>query len=166
MWLSRLFKKDRDIELLPHRRWPIRSHANDFELETFRLRIFGAVHAPREIGLDDLRSLPEVEVLADVNVGRGRSTRHWRGVDARRLVCSAGPEVSADWLVVHSDGGYLHRLPLDRFYDGTAVLAHTADERPLTRSEGGPLRLVLPHLEPWRCAKWVRALELEVGTPS
>jgi DMSO/TMAO reductase YedYZ molybdopterin-dependent catalytic subunit len=166
MWLSRLFRKNTEAELPPHRRWPIRSHDHDSDPDLYRLRIFGAVSSSFELSMEDLRSLPSTEVLADLGAGKGRSARHWVGLDARRLLCSCGPCVEAEWLVIHSDGGYLHRLPVDTLYEGPAVLAYGADGKDLSRSDGGPIRLVLPHLEPWRCAKWVRGLELEVGIPS
>ncbi len=149
----------------PHRRWPVHSSSpmSDLQSRDWELRIFGAVFDPLSIRLRDLPSLPGAEAFSDVGVtSYKQGGRRWQGIDVRSLLKLAGVQSRADWLVVHSEGGYSREISLDHILDSPAVLAYQADGRPLSKSEGGPLRMVLPHLSPWLSSKWVRGLELRI----
>jgi DMSO/TMAO reductase YedYZ molybdopterin-dependent catalytic subunit len=40
-----------------------------------------------------------------------------------------------------------------------ALIAHSWSGKPLSRSHGGPARLLIPHLYLWKSAKWIRSIE-------
>ena len=163
MWPDRLLPRSRETENPPHRRWPVRSHDHDAGPNDFTLRIIGRVKQPIELDWPTLRDMQTLDVTADLDVATGPGPRCFEGVDLRRLIESASPDPNADLLKIHSDGGYRVHLPILPLYGGKAILAYSMEGRCLSRREGGPLRLVLPQLEPWHCAKWVRALEIEAS---
>ena len=149
----------------PHRRWPAHSSSpmTDLQSQNWELRIFGAVFDPLSIRLQDLPSLPGAEAFSDVGVTSFKQGgRRWQGVDVGHLLKLAGVQSRADWLVVHSEGGYCREICLDHIFESPAVLAYQADGRTLSNREGGPLRMILPHLSPWLSSKWVRGLELKI----
>jgi DMSO/TMAO reductase YedYZ molybdopterin-dependent catalytic subunit len=80
----------------------------------------------------------------------------WRGVSLDKLFEKV--ETSADYVMVHSYGGYTTNLALDDLLDGKAWVATEAEGEPLDPEHGGPARLLVPALYFWKSAKWVRGL--------
>jgi DMSO/TMAO reductase YedYZ molybdopterin-dependent catalytic subunit len=39
------------------------------------------------------------------------------------------------------------------------MLVHSWNGEPLTRSHGGPARLLIPHVYLWKSAKWLRGID-------
>jgi DMSO/TMAO reductase YedYZ molybdopterin-dependent catalytic subunit len=85
----------------------------------------------------------------------------WRGVSLDTVFASMeqrGIETSADYVMVHSYGGYTTNLALEDLLDGKAWVATEAEGEPLDPEHGGPARLLVPALYFWKSAKWVRGL--------
>jgi DMSO/TMAO reductase YedYZ molybdopterin-dependent catalytic subunit len=82
----------------------------------------------------------------------------WRGVSVDALM--QGVKTAADYVLVHSDGGYTTNLPLRDLMGGKAWIASEFDGQPLDPEHGGPARLLVPHLYFWKSAKWVRGFSL------
>jgi len=82
----------------------------------------------------------------------------WRGVSVDTLM--ADVETTAEYVLVHSYGGYTTNLPLEDLLDGKAWVAFEYDGEDLAPEHGGPARLLVPHLYLWKSAKWVRTIEL------
>lgn len=80
----------------------------------------------------------------------------WRGVPLDKVFENI--ETSADFVMVHSYGGYTTNLALDDLLDGKAWVATEAEGEPLDPEHGGPARLLVPALYFWKSAKWVRGL--------
>jgi DMSO/TMAO reductase YedYZ molybdopterin-dependent catalytic subunit len=108
----------------------------------------------------ELMALPQVEQTVDIHCVTKWSKlgTSWRGVSLDTLL--ADVETAADYVMVHSYGGYTTNLPLEDLLDGQAIIAHTYDDEPLTPPHGGPARLLVPHLYLWKSAKWVRGLRM------
>lgn len=88
----------------------------------------------------------------------------WRGVPLDAVFENI--ETSADYVMVHSFGGYTTNLALDDLLDGKAWVATEAEGEPLDPEHGGPARLLVPALYFWKSAKWVRGLVMsEVDEP-
>ena len=161
-------KNNNAPKLFPHRRFPIRTSSHPTRrLDSWSLKVYGAVTDELEIFYADLDALPSAETLMDPSLTPyGQGAREWRGADLLALLALAGVRGNADWLVVHSDGGYSVTLELDRVFEGQPVLAREVNKRPLSSRDGGPLRLMLPHCHARFSAKWVRALELRDRLPA
>ena len=66
----------------------------------------------------------------------------------------------APCLMAFCDGGYTTNLPIADPTGGQAWVAFGYDGGPLEAADGGPARLLVPHLYFWKSAKWVRGLDL------
>ncbi len=108
----------------------------------------------------ELMALPSVEQTVDLHCVTKWSKlgTAWRGISLDTLLENV--ETAADYVMVHSYGGYTTNLPLEDLLDGQALVAYEYDGEPLTAPHGGPARLLVPHLYLWKSAKWVRGLEM------
>lgn len=109
----------------------------------------------------ELMALPSEKPTADIHCVTqwSKLDTRWRGVPVDTLV--GGLATEADYVMVHSYGGYTTNLPLADLLDGQAWVAYEYGGKPLTPEHGGPARLLVPHLYFWKSAKWVRGLELK-----
>jgi DMSO/TMAO reductase YedYZ molybdopterin-dependent catalytic subunit len=109
----------------------------------------------------ELMALPSEKFTVDIHCVTqwSKLDTRWRGVPVDTLV--GGLDTAADYVMVHSYGGYTTNLPLADLLDGQAWVAYEYGGKPLTPEHGGPARLVVPHLYFWKSAKWVRGLELK-----
>jgi DMSO/TMAO reductase YedYZ molybdopterin-dependent catalytic subunit len=109
----------------------------------------------------EMMALPSEKFTVDIHCVTqwSKLDTRWRGVPVDTLV--GGLDTAADYVLVHSYGGYTTNLPLADLLDGQAWVAYEYGGKPLTPEHGGPARLVVPHLYFWKSAKWVRGLELK-----
>ena len=77
------------------------------------------------------------------------------------------PKPSAQFVSLQSlEAPYIDQISMDQFREPNAMLARHQDGKPLTRSHGAPLRLVLPSMYGYKNVKWVRELRFDaVATP-
>ncbi|WP_395639230.1 molybdopterin-dependent oxidoreductase [Pseudolysinimonas sp.] len=107
---------------------------------------------------DELLALGVEDVTVDIHCVTHwtKLDMDWRGVSLDRLFENV--ETSADYVMVHSFGGYTTNLALEDLLDGKAWVATEAEGEPLDPEHGGPARLLVPALYFWKSAKWVRGL--------
>jgi DMSO/TMAO reductase YedYZ molybdopterin-dependent catalytic subunit len=107
----------------------------------------------------DLQAMPSESVTVDIHCVTKWSKLQtgWRGVSIETLIENV--DSAADYVLVHSYGGYTTNVPLADLVDGQAWIAYEYDGAPLPPEHGGPARLLVPHLYFWKSAKWVRAIE-------
>ncbi|MBO9524198.1 MAG: sulfite oxidase-like oxidoreductase [Nocardioidaceae bacterium] len=109
---------------------------------------------------EDLLALPQEHPTVDLHcVTRwSKLGTTWTGVSLDVLLEDV--ETAADFVLVHSYGGYTTNLPLEDLLDGQAWIVHELEGDPLPSAHGGPARLLVPHLYLWKSAKWVSGLDL------
>ena len=136
-----------------------------FDLDDWDLRVDGEVEAPLSLTWDELRSLPQAEVTADIHcVTRwSKLDTTWRGVRVRDLLERAVPTARGTHLMAYCDGGYTTNLPLEAVLADEVLVAHTYAGRPLEPDHGAPLRLLVPKRYFWKSAKFLRRLEVMSG---
>jgi len=168
-------------------RWHLADIPTEINVDTYRLRIFGHVQAPMEIGLRDLlHDFPPVE-LAAVNQCSGNSRGFfsprvpggewgngamgnalWTGLRLRDLLAKARPRAGAQFVRFNGlDKGtqpntpdFLKSLSVDHAMDGEVMIAYGMNHQALPMLNGFPLRLVVPG---WFATYWVKALtDIEV----
>ena len=131
------------------------------DIKTWRMRVFGLVD--REVSLDwqQFAALPWQTVEADFHCVTQWSAleQTWEGVWLSDLVELAGVSADSNFVMAHCFGGYSTNLPLDIALE-EGLLVHKQDGKPLGKSHGWPLRLVVPSLYGWKSAKWVNGIEL------
>lgn len=151
----------------PRPLWPARNHSTHIDTAMVGLEVYGEVSNKLRMGWLELASRTLSEVLGSLAISRFGSnpSRIWSGAALEPLIELCEPDPRATRLVAHGEGGYSIDLDLKDVLSGPAILAFSVDGRPLSRSEGGPLRLVMPHLDAWRSAKWLRGLEFRIPEP-
>jgi DMSO/TMAO reductase YedYZ molybdopterin-dependent catalytic subunit len=130
-------------------------------LDDWRLTVTTEVGKETSWSWRELTALPSGEITVDLHcVTRwSKLGTTWRGVSLDTLI--ADVESAADYVLVHSYGGYTTNLPLEDLLDGQAWIVYEYDGEPLEPVHGGPARLLVPHLYLWKSAKWVRGLQLQ-----
>jgi DMSO/TMAO reductase YedYZ molybdopterin-dependent catalytic subunit len=75
----------------------------------------------------------------------------WRCVFLDTLM--AGVTTAAEYAVARAVGDYSTSLPPEDLLDGKAWIAFRYDDADLEPEHGGPARLLVPHLCPWKSAR-------------
>jgi DMSO/TMAO reductase YedYZ molybdopterin-dependent catalytic subunit len=129
---------------------------------TWRLRVFGLVEEPFELGFDELRALPATEWRGDIHcVTRwSKQNTYWVGVKFADLLARAKPLSSATHAVQHADNDYTTNLPLAEMTGDDVLVAYEFDGRPIEPIHGGPVRMLVPKKYFWKSAKWLHGIEL------
>jgi DMSO/TMAO reductase YedYZ molybdopterin-dependent catalytic subunit len=109
---------------------------------------------------DELLALGVEDVTVDIHCVTHwtKLDMDWRGVSLDAIFENI--ETSADYVMVHSHGGYTTNVALEDLLDGQAWIATEAEGAPLEPEHGGPARLLVPALYFWKSAKWVRGLAM------
>ncbi len=171
MKLDFLRRIDRDRErygerVPPNQRvtegWPVftYSYTPRIDLKEWKFVVTGLVEEDVSFTWEEFNALPQTTVTSDVHcvTAWSKLDNEWRGVAFRDLMERVRPKPEAQYVMVHSYGGYTTNLPLADLTEDKVLLAHSHNGQPLTPDHGAPLRLVVPHLYFWKSAKWVRGL--------
>jgi DMSO/TMAO reductase YedYZ molybdopterin-dependent catalytic subunit len=151
----------------------------------WRLELGGVVARPLSVTLDDLRSLPAVEVAVTMEcAGNGRAlleprpvsqpwlseavgTARWRGAPLAHVLGEAGlAESAVDVVFTGLDRGveggleqrYERSLPVAEALGAGALLAYEMNGQPLPPQHGYPVRLVVPGWYGMTNVKWLSTI--------
>jgi len=169
---ERLDARTRDKDRLPPGqlatvKWPVLHYGSVpiVDPATWRLRIFGEVERPFDIGWEEFSALPRRDVACDIHcVTRwSRFDNTFSGVPVMPLLERAGLKSGASHALIHAAPDFTTNLPLADLDRPENVLATHHDGTPLSAEHGGPVRLVVPHLYFWKSAKWVTGIEVMEG---
>ena len=124
------------------------------DLDSWRLRVSGAVDRPTELSYQELTALPrrEASVVLDCT-GGWWSEQVWAGVSLADLLARSGMSETSERIEVVSVTG--HRWTFDRRECEQAILATHVGGVSLSAGHGYPLRLVAPSLRGFLWIKWV-----------
>jgi DMSO/TMAO reductase YedYZ molybdopterin-dependent catalytic subunit len=127
----------------------------------YRLTVGGLVDHPASYALADLRALPQVRLVRDVQCVTG-----WRvpktafsGVRLSTLLDAAG--VKSPGAAVHFtcfDGVYTESLTLAQARRSDMLVALTMNDKPVTAAHGGPVRLYAAPMYFYKSAKWLSGI--------
>ncbi|WP_244258512.1 molybdopterin-dependent oxidoreductase [Streptomyces sp. Tu 2975] len=129
--------------------------------ETYRLTVDGLVRRPATYTLADLRSMPQTRIVRDVQCVTG-----WRvpdtpfeGVKLSRLLDAAGvrPEARAIRFTCF-DGTYSESLTLTQARRDDVLVALRMQDKPVSHSHGGPVRLYVAPMYFYKSAKWLSGI--------
>ncbi len=158
-------KKDR---LPPGQKWiktpvvyDIVENIPDWDMETYKFKVWGEVKNPIEITYEELLELPSAEVVADFHCVTHWSVPEivWEGILTRDLLEIVKPMETAQYVLVHCLEGYTTNVPIEYLYKEDSLLAYKMFGKTLPKRHGYPLRLVIPQLYAWKSAKYVWGLE-------
>jgi DMSO/TMAO reductase YedYZ molybdopterin-dependent catalytic subunit len=147
--------------------WPVLDLGEkpDIALETWSLRIDGAVEEPVTLDWAAFQALPQTEDVSDFHCVTTWSLMDskWQGVQLSTLVALARPLERATHMMAHAYDGYSTNLPLYEALKDDVLLVYAWNDEPLPRDHGGPVRMITPQLYAWKGAKWINRIELMVG---
>jgi DMSO/TMAO reductase YedYZ molybdopterin-dependent catalytic subunit len=127
----------------------------------YRLRVEGHVRRSISLGFDDLEALPRAEQVSDFHCVTGWSVEdvRWGGVRIDDVLAAAEPLPGAAALsFVSAEKPYVDSLTMTQALLPDVMLAWEMDGRPLSRSHGAPMRLVVPRMYGYKSVKWVERI--------
>jgi len=134
------------------------------DLDSWRLAVEGLIDPPFALTYEEILSLPQRELTADIHCVTGWTQLDMRftGIPLADLLAARGaralPEAHFVRFVAWSDRGHDTSLPLDRALADT-WLVHSFDGRPLAPEHGYPLRTVTPSRYFYKSLKWLHRIE-------
>ncbi|WP_240136598.1 molybdopterin-dependent oxidoreductase [Streptomyces sp. MUM 178J] len=152
-------------ELLPNgggfRYYSVVSSVPRKDESSYRLTVDGLVDRPATYTLDQLRALPQTRTVRDVQCVTG-----WRvpqtpfsGVKLSALLDAAGvrPEGKAIRFTCF-DGAYSESLTLSQARRDDVLVALRMQDKPVSHSHGGPVRLYVAPMYFYKSAKWLSGI--------
>jgi DMSO/TMAO reductase YedYZ molybdopterin-dependent catalytic subunit len=105
-------------------------------------------------------ALPAQQISVDLHRVAGWSVlaSEWDAVSVHDLF--EGVDTSARYAIVHSYNNFCANLPMDDLLEMPTWLAFAHDGHPLAAEDGGPVRLLVPHLYLWKSVPWVHGITL------
>lgn len=135
-------------------------HKNE---QNYRLKVDGLVDRPATYTLDALRRLPQTRVVRDVQCVTG-----WRvpstpfaGVKLSLLLDAAGVRPGAKAIrFTCFDGTYSESLTLPQARRDDVLVCLQMQDKPVTHSHGGPVRLYVAPMYFYKSAKWLSGISV------
>ena len=127
------------------------------------LTVDGMVDKPRSYTFQQLVALARLDQVMDFHCVTGWSVHDvpWNGVHMQTLLEAAGVHSGATHITFHTENSiYNESLPLDVALEPHTMLAYGVCGTTLPLDHGFPLRLVIPRLLAYKCAKYVSRIEL------
>jgi len=129
--------------------------------DTYTLKIDGLVDRPASYTLAELHALPQTRIVRDVQCVTG-----WRvpktpfeGVRLSQLLDAAGVRSSAGAIrFTCFDGAYTESLTLDQARRADVLVALRMQDKPVSHSHGGPVRLYVAPMYFYKSAKWLSGI--------
>ena len=129
--------------------------------DTYTLKVDGLVDRPATYTLDRLRAMPQTRIVRDVQCVTG-----WRvpktpfeGVRLADLLDASGVRSSAGAVrFTCFDGAYTESLTLDQARRADVLVALRMQDKPLSHSHGGPVRLYVAPMYFYKSAKWLSGI--------
>jgi len=129
----------------------------DIDIETYRLKVSGAVDTPLSLSLEEIKSMEaRREFITLVCPGFFTDEGNWTGVRIADLLDLAGVKPEAEQLkFVAADGNYSANLRLDDAMGEGMLIAYAFEDKPLPKVHGYPLRVVAKDQQGNRWVKWL-----------
>ncbi len=149
------------------RDWPVLDLGQQpaIGVERWRLDVTGLVEQRLSLDWAAFKALPQRDSLSDIHCVTtwSRYDNRWQGVLTHDLLDLVMPKPEATHVMLTSYDGYTTNLPLADFASEHAILATDWEGQPISRTHGGPMRLVVPHLYFWKSAKWLTRIDFRAG---
>ncbi|MFI9581864.1 molybdopterin-dependent oxidoreductase [Streptomyces sp. NPDC052236] len=131
--------------------------------QNYRLTVDGLVDRPATYTLDALRKLPQTRIVRDVQCVTG-----WRvpdtpfeGVKLSLLLDAAGVRPGAKAIrFTCFDGTYTESLTLQQARRDDMLVALRMQDKPVSHSHGGPVRLYAAPMYFYKSAKWLSGISV------
>jgi DMSO/TMAO reductase YedYZ molybdopterin-dependent catalytic subunit len=144
-------------------KWPVLDlgFKPDISHQKWKLILDGEVESPVTLTWEDFMALPQTEDVSDFHCVTtwSRMDIPWVGVRLADLAALVQPKSNATHILCHGYDKYTTNLSLQEALKEDVMLVHTADNKPLERDHGGPVRMITPQLYAWKGSKWISRIE-------
>ena len=126
----------------------------DVPLEQWRLKIHGHVENPVTLTWEDFKTLPQFKDVSDFHCVTTWSQYDmaFEGVSFFTIADLVRPKSSASHVFFKSYDGYSTNNPLDACMDDDVLIAHSWNNKPISKEHGGPARVIIPKRYAWKRA--------------
>jgi DMSO/TMAO reductase YedYZ molybdopterin-dependent catalytic subunit len=157
----------------------VRDHFKEppISLESWTLRVEGAVQKPYELGFADLVELPSRKLEAVLECagnnanGSAVSCGIWEGVPLPSVLAAAQPDVDAAFVLLEgADSGqlfenrpalpYSQLVPIAKCKDEESLVAYNYNDLALPKRNGFPARALFPGWYGMNSVKWLKSIRL------
>ncbi len=83
----------------------------------------------------------------------------WVGVKLADIAALVMPKSTATHIICYGYDKYTTNISIEEALKDDVLLVHSADNKPLERDHGGPVRMITPQLYAWKGAKWINRIE-------
>ncbi len=143
--------------------WPVLTYGPTPNIvpSAWQLTVSGLVAEPKTFDFEQFKDLGTTTLHADFHCVTRFSMmdNDWTGVPVTRLLERVSVLPQAGAVMLHCYGGYTTNLLLDDFDRPENIFALERNGELIGREHGAPVRLIVPHLYAWKCAKWIAAIE-------
>lgn len=129
----------------------------------YRLAVTGNVNHELTLTTADLQSRPRTRLTRDFQCVTGWRVPnvHWEGVRLADLLDEAGVEPGQKAVTfVSYDGTYTESLTMDQARRSDVLVVDTLDGKPIGRSHGGPVRLLVAPMYGYKSCKWLSEIQV------
>lgn len=152
-------------QLVAEGKWPLVGEREPREDGSpWNVSVCGCVGRELSYSLEDLLHMEQVQRTFDIHcVTRwSRLAMPFSGVLLSSVLEHAGVQPDARFVsfVARSERGHSTSVSLDYLANVDALLALTADGKPVSREHGGPVRMVVPGKYFYKSVKWLEKIEL------
>lgn len=133
------------------------------EAADYRLRVTGLVERPLELTFADLKAMRPTSLVKDFQCVTGWRVPDvaWKGVLLADLLDAAGVAPGAGALTFRSfDGVYAESLTLEQARRPDVLVAYELEGKPVSRAQGGPVRLYVAPMYGYKSLKWLDEIEV------
>jgi len=131
--------------------------------ENWTFEITGLVDHPYVYNWDEFMELKREVQVSDFHCVTGWSVHNctWEGIKLSALLLAAGVQSDAKNVKFYSgDGVYTDTLSLEQANMDDVMVAVMLDGKPLPKTLGGPVRLIVPKMYAYKSVKWLQAIQL------
>ena len=127
----------------------------------WKLTINGEVESPVELSWKEFMNLPQTSDVSDFHCVTtwSRMDVPWVGVRLSDLAALVVPKSTATHILCYGYDKYTTNMSIEEALKDDVLLVHSADNMPLERDHGGPVRMITPQLYAWKGTKWINRIE-------
>jgi DMSO/TMAO reductase YedYZ molybdopterin-dependent catalytic subunit len=144
-------------------KWPVLDlgFKPDIALSNWKLTIDGEVESPIQLSWKDFMDLPQTRDTSDFHCVTtwSRMDVPWVGVRLADLAALVQPKSTVTHVLCYGYDKYTTNISIEEALKEDVLLVHTADNKPLEKDHGGPVRMITPQLYAWKGAKWINRIE-------
>lgn len=131
------------------------------DLSSWKLEFAGLVQDKRAWSLDQIRALPEQEVIIrHICVEGWDYIGQWSGPNLKQFLTRVGADLTAKYIAFHGADDYMESIDMASALHPQTILATKYAGEPITEPFGAPLRLRTAVKLGFKNPKWIRAIEV------